>query len=261
MQPLFNLKSFVAVMIILIVPAALLVAYFRNYSAERGGHEHGGAATAGQGSDVSTMQSSGHSHSAQGHRNMAMPQGGHTHSGKEAESASAPRAGSDDSMEHGTMKQSSFSQSPSSAQTAEPARATSPREQLDFARSSLLPGIPGISCLYHIGGTGFFLNAPEYISLSIEQKSALNRMKQKAVLGSYTAKRRIEEAEQELWELTGADDPDSTQIQAKVQTIESLRRAQRMAFINSVGEAAKVLTDEQRQVLLGTREASIPVDK
>jgi hypothetical protein len=53
MQPLFNLKSFVAVMIILIVPAALLVAYFRNYSAERGGHEHGGAATAGQGSDVS----------------------------------------------------------------------------------------------------------------------------------------------------------------------------------------------------------------
>ena len=40
MQPLLNLKSFLAVLLILIVPGALLVAYFRNYSPEAGGHEH-----------------------------------------------------------------------------------------------------------------------------------------------------------------------------------------------------------------------------
>ena len=40
MQPLINLKSFLAVLLILIVPAALLVAYFRNYSPGAGGHEH-----------------------------------------------------------------------------------------------------------------------------------------------------------------------------------------------------------------------------
>lgn len=40
MKPLINLKSFLAVLLILIVSAALLVAYFRNYSPEGAGHEH-----------------------------------------------------------------------------------------------------------------------------------------------------------------------------------------------------------------------------
>jgi Spy/CpxP family protein refolding chaperone len=52
--------------------------------------------------------------------------------------------------------------------------------------------------------------------------------------------------------LTGADEPDAAEIQDKVQTIEKLRGEQRTAFIQLVGEAAKVLTDEQRQMLLGT---------
>ncbi len=44
MQPLINLKQFLAVLALLIIPAALLTAYFRNYDPEAGGHEHGAQA-------------------------------------------------------------------------------------------------------------------------------------------------------------------------------------------------------------------------
>jgi Spy/CpxP family protein refolding chaperone len=54
-----------------------------------------------------------------------------------------------------------------------------------------------------------------------------------------------------LWELTAADQPDAAKIEAKVREVEKLRGDQRLAFIRAVGEAAQVLTDEQRKVLLG----------
>lgn len=117
--------------------------------------------------------------------------------------------------------------------------------------ASALPGFPGASHVYHIGSTGFFLDHPEHITLATEQQATLNRAKQKALLDKSKAQRKIDEAEQELWELTGADEPDAKQVQAKVQQIERLRGDQRMAFIRSVGEAAKVLTAEQRKILLG----------
>ena len=63
--------------------------------------------------------------------------------------------------------------------------------------------------------------------------------------------RRIEEAEQELWTLTSADAPDAAKIEAKVRAIEALRGDQRLAFIRAVGEAAEILSDEQRRSLLG----------
>lgn len=117
--------------------------------------------------------------------------------------------------------------------------------------ASALPGFPGASHVYHIGSTGFFLDHPEHITLATEQQATLNRAKQKALLDKSKAQRKIDEAEQELWELTGADEPDAKQVQAKVQQIERLRGDQLMAFIRSVGEAAKVLTAEQRKILLG----------
>ena len=58
--------------------------------------------------------------------------------------------------------------------------------------------------------------------------------------------------------MTGSDEPDASQIQTKIQTIEKLRGEQRMAFIKAVGEAAKSLTVEQRQALLGTMTAEAP---
>jgi TolA-binding protein len=117
--------------------------------------------------------------------------------------------------------------------------------------ASALPGFPGASHLYHIGATGFFLDHPEHVTLTTKQQTTLNRIKQKARLGRTKHQRKIDDAELELWELTGADEPEVDEIQAKAQEIEKLRTEQRLAVIRAVGEAAQVLTEEQREALLG----------
>ena len=83
----------------------------------------------------------------------------------------------------------------------------------------------------------------------------LNNTKEKALLDQAASDRKIEVAEQELWQLTAADSPNEARIEAKTREIEKLRGDQRLAFIRAVGEAAKVLTPEQQQVLLGTKPA------
>ncbi|MBY0524717.1 MAG: hypothetical protein K2R98_15035 [Gemmataceae bacterium] len=115
-----------------------------------------------------------------------------------------------------------------------------------------LPSFPGASHIYHVGATDFFLNHPEHIDLTAKQKGDLGRLKEKAVLAKTSAQRKIDEAEQELWTLTSADEPDAAKVEAKIQEIEKLRGDQRMTFIRAVGGAAKLLTDEQRRALLGT---------
>ena len=115
-----------------------------------------------------------------------------------------------------------------------------------------LPGFPGISHLYHIGAEGLFLNHVEHITLSADQRRKLNKIKEKALLDGSSHERKVEEAEQELWELTASDTPNAAAIEAKVREIEKLRGDQRLAFIRAVGEAAKVLTDDQRRALAGT---------
>ncbi|GAA4469947.1 Spy/CpxP family protein refolding chaperone [Novipirellula rosea] len=117
--------------------------------------------------------------------------------------------------------------------------------------SSALPGFPGASHLYHIGETGFFLDHPQHITLSAEQQKQLNEIKESALLATATAQRKIDEAEQQLWQLTGADQPDINKIEAKAKEIASLNVSNRIEFIRAVGKAAEVLTDDQRQVLVG----------
>lgn len=51
--------------------------------------------------------------------------------------------------------------------------------------------------------------------------------------------------------LTAADQPDAAQIEAKIRALEKLRGDERLAFIRAVGEATKLLTNEQRQSLTG----------
>ncbi|WP_286766078.1 MULTISPECIES: periplasmic heavy metal sensor [Rhodopirellula] len=116
---------------------------------------------------------------------------------------------------------------------------------------SALPGFAGASHLYHIGETGFFLDHPQHITLSHEQQLKLNQLKEAALLATATAERKIEEAEQELWTLTAEAQPDINKIEAKAREIAKLQADKRIAFIRSVGEAAEVLTKEQRQTLVG----------
>lgn len=129
-------------------------------------------------------------------------------------------------------------------------RAATPAPNMARSMSSL-PGVPGASHLYHIGSTGFFLDQPQ-LSLTPQQQSALNAIKERALLERGNTERRIEQGEQELWSLTAADQPDATKIQAKAREIEQARTNQRLSFIQAVGEATKVLTPEQHNRLLGS---------
>lgn len=125
------------------------------------------------------------------------------------------------------------------------------KEMAGMKTPSALPAFPGTSHIYHIGSTGFFLDHPEDIKLTTEQQTALNQAKEKSLLEQASFQQKIDDAEQELGTLTSSDKPDATEIDAKVREIEKLRGDQRLAFIRSVGEAAEVLTDEQRQSLSG----------
>lgn len=120
-----------------------------------------------------------------------------------------------------------------------------------MAMPSALPGFPGASHIYHIAATGFFLDHPEHITLTIEQQTALSQQKEQALLRQSQYQRRIEEAEQDLWVLTAADQPDAAAIDTKVQQIAKLHGDQRIAFIRAAGEAARLLNAEQRQQLTG----------
>jgi hypothetical protein len=120
-----------------------------------------------------------------------------------------------------------------------------------MAMPSALPGFPGASHLYHLGATGFFLDHPQHIALSTEQQMRLNQIKEQAALDKASASRREEEAEQDLWTLTAADQPDNAQIEAKVAEIEKIKGDARLRFISAIGGAAKILTDDQRQSLTG----------
>ncbi|MGC1480194.1 MAG: periplasmic heavy metal sensor [Chthoniobacterales bacterium] len=116
---------------------------------------------------------------------------------------------------------------------------------------SALPGFPGASHLYHVGSTGFFLDHEEHITLSPEQTKALEEIAEKSHLEQAATDRQIAEANQTLFTLTGADQPDAEKIDAGITKIENLAAARRRAFIRQVGEAAKLLTEDQRKVLVG----------
>lgn len=118
--------------------------------------------------------------------------------------------------------------------------------------TSALPGFPGVSHLYHVGATSFFLDYSVAIDLAVDQQAALNGIKEKSLGDLAAAQRQIDQVEQELWMLTGSDQPDSMALETKVREIERLKGDQRVAFIRSVGEAARLLSDDQRTALLGT---------
>ncbi|MFZ2158464.1 MAG: hypothetical protein WAV72_20405, partial [Bradyrhizobium sp.] len=120
-----------------------------------------------------------------------------------------------------------------------------------MAMPSALPGFAGASHLYHVGASGFFLDYANKIGLSVEQTTALNGIKQRSLLEQSAAQRKNDEAEQALWILTAADQPDAAAIEAKVREIEKIKSDARLVFARAVGEAAKVLNAEQQKMVLG----------
>jgi hypothetical protein len=124
-----------------------------------------------------------------------------------------------------------------------------------MATPSALPGFPGQSHLYHIGSTDFFLDHPEHITLTVQQQQTLGKQKQESLLKQGEFQRQIDAGEQELWQLTAADQPQIGSIEKKAREIERLRADKRIAFIRAVGDATKALTDDQRKQLTGMAPA------
>lgn len=117
-----------------------------------------------------------------------------------------------------------------------------------------LPGFTGMPHLYHMGAEDFFLDQATHIQLTADQQGALEGLRQKALLDRAAAERSIGEGEQHLFMLTGAEQPDATAIESQVRAIEELRVQRRLAFIRAVGQAAQILTDDQRRTLLAQRD-------
>lgn len=124
--------------------------------------------------------------------------------------------------------------------------------QMQMKTPSALPGFPGASHIYHIGSTAFFLDHPEHITLTVEQQTRLNEIRENSLLEQGASDLKIDETEQRLWVLTSSDSPEVMKIEKTVREIETLSGDQRIDFIRRVGEAAKVLTDDQRKSLIGT---------
>lgn len=122
--------------------------------------------------------------------------------------------------------------------------------------ASALPGFPGASHIYHIGSSEFFLDHGEHIGLTPDQQRQLNEIKAASVLEQNEFDRQIERAEEELWTLTSAGEPDATAVEKKLADIGVLNAQQRLNFIRAVGKAAQVLTDAQRGLLVGEEPAA-----
>ncbi len=125
-------------------------------------------------------------------------------------------------------------------------------------KRSSLPGFPGLSHLYHIGSSDFFLDHAKHIKLTNKQKVRLNRLKEKILLKIASYDRKIDQAEQSLWKLTSMDRPQSKKIRATIQEIEKLRGEKRFLFIHAVGHSVQVLNNRQRRLLSGLSEKERP---
>lgn len=122
--------------------------------------------------------------------------------------------------------------------------------------SSAMAGPAGVSHLRNKGSTGFFLNHPQHITLTADQNFGLTLLKEKARLDQALERRKIDRSEQELYNVTDADQFDNLKIPAKVTENGKLRGEQRVSFIRAVGEASNILTHDQHQAPMGTIPAS-----
>ncbi|WP_339501178.1 hypothetical protein, partial [Pseudomonas canadensis] len=105
-----------------------------------------------------------------------------------------------------------------------------------------LPGFAGASHIYHVGATGFYLDYADKLGLSTQQRTSLNDLKQRALVDQSNQQRKIDEAEQALWLLTAADQPDAGSVEAKIREIETQIAATRQSL------------GDQERALSGVRE-------
>lgn len=222
MQPLLNLRSFLAILLLFAIPGALLVAYFRNYSPEAGGHEHS-AGGESQGMDKAHDMGAG---SQEKSGNMPMKSHQDMKAGQESEKTTSM---SQEKMKAATPEQSSMEES-------------------------------GPPALLHIGAKGFFLDRPQTFTPRADQAKTLADIKERSAMDMMAADKEIQKGERRLWELTASERPDLPEIEAKAREVEKMRADQRIAFIRAVAEAADLLTADQKETLLRSDVRAKPLE-
>jgi Spy/CpxP family protein refolding chaperone len=100
--------------------------------------------------------------------------------------------------------------------------------------------------LLHIGAKDFFLDHQQHLGITPDQKAQLETIKNDASNQKSASQGEIDKAQQQLWQLTSAAQPNSADIDSKVQEVAQLRAVEQVAFIHSVSAASNVLTPEQR---------------
>lgn len=137
MQPLINLKQFLAVLALLIIPAALLTAYFRNVQPASGGSAHGHHAMGGESAPMADHHGGGQAPqpAAAGqmdHSKMSNTAGGEQAQTGGGESKQPPAGGQ---MDHSKISAAAGEKAPPAEPTQ--AQVEASRMQLDASRAQL----------------------------------------------------------------------------------------------------------------------------
>ncbi len=114
------------------------------------------------------------------------------------------------------------------------------------AKPAASPKMAEAPHLLHIGAKDFFLDHQQHLGITPDQKAQLETIKNDASTQKSTSQGEIDKAQQQLWQLTSADQPNSADIDSKVKEVAQLRASEQVAFIHSVTAASNVLTPEQR---------------
>jgi Spy/CpxP family protein refolding chaperone len=112
-----------------------------------------------------------------------------------------------------------------------------------------LPSFPDAPQIYHEGALDFFLGRGDQLELSDKQRTDLAAIRTRAERKLAAAAQKVARAEEDLWALTTGTNPDAVAIEAKIAEIGQIEGDRRLAFIRDVGDAARVLTKEQRTII------------
>lgn len=128
----------------------------------------------------------------------------------------------------------------------------------ELSSAGELPAAVGAPHLYHLGAEGFFIERAAALGFTTQQEGKLSAIKEKAERTYGSAQQEIDQAEQELWNLTSVEQPNAAKISDKISEIARLGAEQRMSFVRAVGSAVAVLDDAQRAAVIAAAPAAMP---
>lgn len=110
-----------------------------------------------------------------------------------------------------------------------------------------------VNHLYHRGSKQFYLELAKPLALTDEQTRRLRHLWEFDQGEKLRYRDALKRSEQELWHLTGADEPSLPDIETVIRRVEGLNAERRLTFIRRVVYAASILTSHQREMLRGHR--------